>query len=726
MNQLNEIMIYFPGAIVFFLVTLVALVLSFFSRSKTQSPQKTINFKRFTVGLAILLGFTFLQFIFNLVSWIISYDNFRILSIIDRLFVMLSLVCLVWMFLSVTSRHLPNILAGITGFLAVVTFVVSLIMHIFFSATNLFFTAWVNGIWWIIGFLGCLAMFIYLVMRQKLRSITTLLLFTIAGLGFLAQIFLPSDQILPAYIRLSQLLYYPILILIACQVGSSSTATSLENSSPATQSKLDLTPRVAAALIETSLQGSGKKLLNSLTHGLSLLAMADICGIVKVDKISTTLHFTSIYDLFREDYINDFSLPFSQLPAISSALLDQKELTLENAKSKDITDLMQATAYNQVGTVTVFPLKYNGRQVDSGLIFLSPYTMRSCKPETLNSLAKISPTILQVLDHAKAIEENKDAFDSQLVLLNKVNREREEIKDQLDHAQALLAELRGEFTASKSNYQKEIQLWIERQQNLERQNQELQILVEKSKSAISDLATLTAQKDHLEKRLAESSLKINSMQSALLKTKAMIDETVASGEESGFITPDGTTSGVRQARSAEISISGTNPGEVRLSTIIEKEVNAVIDLYTSKNVKLELQFHDNQGSCISKPEDLGEIVHHLLENAVKISPIGQKVILDLTTSADNNLNQLLTIEVTDVGGGISQAEQAAFFSMIDRQGQPIPGGVGDAAGLRKMVHLVKKVQGKLWIRSGVDKPTTYKIDLPVIRNSDIVDHGSGS
>ncbi len=726
MNQLDEIMIYFPGAIVFFMVTLVALVLSFFSRPKTQSPQKTINSKRFKVGLAILLGLTFLQFIFNLVSWIISYENFRILSITDRLFIMLSLVCLVWMFLSVTSRHLPNILAGITGFLAVVTFVISLIMHIFFSATNLFFTAWVNSIWWIIGFLGCSAMFIYLVMRQKPRSLPTLLLFAIAAFGFLAQIFLPSDQILPAYIRLSQLLYYPILILIASQVGSSSTATSYENSAPAIQSKLDLTPRVAAALMETSLQGSGKKLLNSLTHGLSLLAMADICGIVKVDKDSATLDFSSIYDLFREDYINDFSLPFTQLPEISSALLDQKQLILESEKSRDIDELMQATAYNQVGTVTVFPLKYNGRQVDSGLIFMSPYTMRSCKPETLNGLAKISPTILQVLDHAKAIEENRDAFDSQLISLNKVNREKETIQDQLDHAQALLTELRGEFSASKSNHQKEIQLWIERQQNLERQNQELQVLVEKSRSAINDLATLTAQKDHLEKRLAESSLKINSLQSALLKTKAMIDETVASGEESGFITPDGTTSGEQQERSAEVSISGTNPGEVRLSTIVEKEVNAVMDLCVSKNVKLELHFNGNQASSVTKPEDLGEIVRHLLENAVKISPVGQKVILDLTTSTDNDLKQLLTLQVTDFGGGISPAEQAAYFSMIDRQGQPIPGGVGDAAGLRKMVHLIKEVQGKLWVRSGIDKPTTYKIDLPVINGSAMIDQGSNS
>ena len=124
--------------------------------------------------------------------------------------------------------------------------------------------------------------------------------------------------------------------------------------------------------------------------------------------------------------------------------------------------------------------------------------------------------------------------------------------------------------------------------------------------------------------------------------------------------------------------------------------------------------------------DLGEIVRHLLENAVKISPVGQKVILDLTTSTDNDLKQLLTLQVTDFGGGISPAEQAAYFSMIDRQGQPIPGGVGDAAGLRKMVHLIKEVQGKLWVRSGIDKPTTYKIDLPVINGSAMIDQGSNS
>jgi len=61
--------------------------------------------------------------------------------------------------------------------------------------------------------------------------------------------------------------------------------------------------------------------------------------------------------------------------------------------------------------------------------------------------------------------------------------------------------------------------------------------------------------------------------------------------------------------------------------------------------------------------------------------------------------------------------------MVDRQGQPIPGGIGDAVAIRHVVHMVKHAQGKLWVKSGIDRPTIFKVSLPIIVDSDSLGEG---
>lgn len=707
----------FPGAIVYFIITMLTLTLSIIPILKTKNRSKNNSSRYYLIGLIILLSLQFISLAFNAIGWIISFDKFRILLILDRALSMLSLVCLLWILLQDDRRHPWTIIAGSLGVLTLLISVISILMFFYSSAKSLYFNAWVSGVWHIVGFFLCLAGFIFLLVKPRTQKTVRLIILAIAAVGFIAQIFLPSDNFLPGYLRFSQMVFSPLLILFFYSSqyfpGSSEFATSIP---PNRSSRLDLTPRVASALLENSLQGSSKKLLNSLTHSISLLVMADICAIVQLDRKNSHLHVQNIYDLFLEDYLKDFDLSFSQAPDLSRAFMDQIQVTISDTKSKDLRSLLDATGYNQLGDVTLFPLKFNGRDVDTGLLFLTPYTLQQGKPEIMQGLEKISPTILQVLDHARELENRKAASDAQLILLNSITREKDDLQEQLEHSQSLLTELRNEFTISKTNHQKEIQLWADQQQQLEKEIKALKEVAERASTALSDLDALQYQKNDLESRLAASSERIHTLQNALLKAKTMIEETVAPQNSD---EPKEKSYQASQQASASVpsELDGTKSTGNRLIDIMTKTYGQASDALASKGLKLDINYNNIQELAITRTEWVSEILQNLLSNAITVSPNGQSVILDFSTEQDQAGVGQLIIQVTDHGGGISSQEQSSFFTMIDRQGQPIPGGIGDASAIRNVIRMSKQMQGKFWIKSGIDKPTTFKLHLPVIANS---------
>jgi signal transduction histidine kinase len=108
------------------------------------------------------------------------------------------------------------------------------------------------------------------------------------------------------------------------------------------------------------------------------------------------------------------------------------------------------------------------------------------------------------------------------------------------------------------------------------------------------------------------------------------------------------------------------------------------------------------------PEALGHALRNLLDNAVKYSPEGRTVWVDLAHDANR-----LAIRVRDEGFGIPEHEQKQIFRKFVRGAASKVNGIkGTGVGLAMVDHIVKAHGGEVTVESAVGKGSTFTILLP--------------
>jgi signal transduction histidine kinase len=109
------------------------------------------------------------------------------------------------------------------------------------------------------------------------------------------------------------------------------------------------------------------------------------------------------------------------------------------------------------------------------------------------------------------------------------------------------------------------------------------------------------------------------------------------------------------------------------------------------------------------PIRIERVLHNLVDNAIKYSPIGGEVKI----SGHNHGNELI-ISVSDQGFGILKEDQGKLFQRFQRldiQNQYNIAGVG--LGLRVCHILVEAHGGKIWVDSEKGKGSTFSFTLPI-------------
>jgi PAS domain S-box-containing protein len=130
-----------------------------------------------------------------------------------------------------------------------------------------------------------------------------------------------------------------------------------------------------------------------------------------------------------------------------------------------------------------------------------------------------------------------------------------------------------------------------------------------------------------------------------------------------------------------------------------------------EDITIEVAGTNGIGEIVGDGDRLRQILINLLDNAVKYSPDGGRVRLELEPRANG-----IRFAVSDDGIGIASAEQQQIFGKFYRVDPTLSRGVrGTGLGLYICRELARRMQGHVWVESREGEGSTFYVDLPVVR-----------
>jgi len=117
------------------------------------------------------------------------------------------------------------------------------------------------------------------------------------------------------------------------------------------------------------------------------------------------------------------------------------------------------------------------------------------------------------------------------------------------------------------------------------------------------------------------------------------------------------------------------------------------------------------GSCVveTDPEQLRRALTNLLTNALKFTPSGKRITVQLARHTD-----AVRLSVRDEGPGLTEADRARLFGYFQRlSAQPTGDEPSSGLGLAITKQIVERLGGRIEVDSTPGQGSTFTIVLPV-------------
>ena len=159
---------------------------------------------------------------------------------------------------------------------------------------------------------------------------------------------------------------------------------------------------------------------------------------------------------------------------------------------------------------------------------------------------------------------------------------------------------------------------------------------------------------------------------------------------------------------SRLESSGADSFEnVDLKEIIEDSCNVLQPFAKEKALSLSVQCPEAKVIVSGDEKSLSQLIINLLDNAIKYTPEGGKITVQLTID-----NESAIIEVEDSGIGIEPAEQQRVFERfysVDKARSRTLGGTG--LGLSIVKHVVMRHQGHIVLESSSGQGSLFRVTL---------------
>ncbi len=144
--------------------------------------------------------------------------------------------------------------------------------------------------------------------------------------------------------------------------------------------------------------------------------------------------------------------------------------------------------------------------------------------------------------------------------------------------------------------------------------------------------------------------------------------------------------------------------ETNARHIIREAVQAVLPTAQARNVRLDTGAEDGDIPCRTDPVRVRQIVINLLTNAVRHSPEGEAVSIELACS-----DARLRVAVVDQGEGLTGEQQAVIFDAFTRAGTENERGTG--LGLTLSRQLARLLGGDLLVESSPGAGARFILEI---------------
>jgi PAS domain S-box-containing protein len=131
--------------------------------------------------------------------------------------------------------------------------------------------------------------------------------------------------------------------------------------------------------------------------------------------------------------------------------------------------------------------------------------------------------------------------------------------------------------------------------------------------------------------------------------------------------------------------------------------------YIPPNIQLTIKAPKNAPLVAADPDKARQVLTNLVDNAVKYSPDGGKVTVEITVAGPQ-----LRYAVRDQGLGVPPAEHRRIFEKFYRLDPNLTRGVGGTGlGLYISRELLERMGGRIWVESSGSGGSTFFAELPV-------------
>jgi signal transduction histidine kinase len=146
-----------------------------------------------------------------------------------------------------------------------------------------------------------------------------------------------------------------------------------------------------------------------------------------------------------------------------------------------------------------------------------------------------------------------------------------------------------------------------------------------------------------------------------------------------------------------------------ISSFITGCIHQLKPLADTKKISVEAQIAPDIPGMMGDPEHLRRVLTNLLNNAIKFSDSGSKVVLRVVS---NKNRTMLDFSVSDNGPGIPEEEQSLIFNKY-YQAKGVRNHMdGVGLGLNISKNIVEFHKGTIWVKSTVGHGSTFGFTLP--------------